>query len=49
MCLNVLLVVKLDFILSELNKEDQESHSTEEEEEEGIRVIIGTGMSSYNT
>jgi hypothetical protein len=49
--LKALLVVKLDFILSELNREDQESHSTEEEVEEevkdGIVVIIATGMSNY--
>jgi hypothetical protein len=35
-------------MLSELNKEDQESHSTEEEVQEGIMVIIVTGMSSYD-
>jgi hypothetical protein len=47
MYLKVLLVVKLDFILPELNKEDQESRSTQEEVEEGIVVIIVIGMSSY--
>jgi hypothetical protein len=47
MYLKVLLLVKLNFISAEVNKEDHENHSTEEKVKEGLVVILVTGMSSY--